>query len=86
MNIFEYEKKPGFGSLFLRRKKIISFVILKKEKEKHEAVVLLKEHLEKKLPYYMVPGDFVFLDQFPHSISHKVDKNALIRDYLRAME
>jgi len=30
-----------------------------------------------------MPGDFVFVDSFPVNVSHKVDKNKLIADYLK---
>ncbi|KAH6685082.1 amino acid adenylation domain-containing protein [Plectosphaerella plurivora] len=36
------------------------------------------------LPEFMVPGDVVRMDQFPHLPSGKVDKHRLVRDYLDA--
>ena len=38
---------------------------------------LLREYLGEKLPDYMIPNSFVFLDQFPLTPNGKVDKQAL---------
>jgi len=65
-------------------KKIISFVTVKSPVEQ----ALLKEQLipflEKALPYYMIPGDVVIVKEFPHSVSHKIDKGKLVEQYLKA--
>ena len=37
----------------------------------------LKEQAEKKLPSYMIPANFILLDQFPLTQNGKVDKKAL---------
>ncbi len=37
----------------------------------------LKEHLAQKLPAYMVPTQYVFIDQFPLTPNGKIDKKAL---------
>ncbi|CAN5504243.1 D-alanine--poly(phosphoribitol) ligase subunit DltA [soil metagenome] len=62
-------------------KKIVSFLILKPgvaTEIKNE----LTPFLEKQLPYYMIPADFIVVSEFPHSTSHKIDKNKLIEDYI----
>jgi len=40
-------------------------------------VSVLREHLKKKVPDYMVPGAFVFLETLPLTASGKVDRKAL---------
>jgi len=40
-------------------------------------VSVLREHLKKKVPDYMVPAAFVFLDSLPLTASGKVDRKAL---------
>jgi D-alanine--poly(phosphoribitol) ligase subunit 1 len=63
-------------------KKIVTFVITTKELTKDELLTQLIPFLETKLPYYMIPGDIDMVNEFPYSISHKIDKNRLINDYL----
>ena len=63
-------------------KKIISFIILKTQVEKEELTMQLIPFLEKLMPYYMIPGDFMIVADFPYSTSHKIDKNKLIDGYL----
>lgn len=64
-------------------KKIISFVITKKQIEKEALNATLIPLLESKLPYYMIPGDIELVNDFPYSTSHKIDKNKLIENYLQ---
>ncbi len=64
-------------------KKIISFVILKTKTDKTKLMNDLVPFLEKQLPYYMIPGDFMIVDDFFYSSSHKIDKNRLIEEYLK---
>lgn len=63
-------------------KKIVSFLILKDVNDKEVIEEQLLSFLEKKLPYYMIPGDLVVVNDFPYNTSHKIDKNKLINDYL----
>jgi acyl carrier protein len=46
----------------------------------------IRVNLRKKLPEYMVPGQFVVLDEFPMTPNKKVDRNALPRPDERAVE
>jgi D-alanine--poly(phosphoribitol) ligase subunit 1 len=63
-------------------KKIISFIILKPSVQSTEIKNQLIAFLEKQLPYYMIPGDFIVVNEFPYSTSHKIDKNKLVENYL----
>ncbi|HRG53492.1 MAG TPA: AMP-binding protein [Bacteroidia bacterium] len=65
-------------------KKIIAFIILKDQiQEKDEFKKQLSPFLEKLLPYYMIPGDIMLMNDFIYSSSHKIDKNKLIDLYLK---
>lgn len=61
-------------------KKLISFVIL--SQELNDLNARFREALEKRLPYYMIPGDIVAVKEFPYNNSHKIDRNKLIENYL----
>lgn len=63
-------------------KKIVSFVITKKEIDEISLRAELSPYLEKNLPYYMIPGDVMIVNEFPYSISHKIDKQKLIEAYM----
>jgi len=64
-------------------KKIISFIITKKKIEKEEIMKQLLPFLKNKIPYYMIPGDIMIVDEFPYNVSHKIDKNRLVADFLK---
>jgi D-alanine--poly(phosphoribitol) ligase subunit 1 len=64
-------------------KKIIAFIIPKIQQEKDEFKKQLFPFLEQVLPYYMIPGDILLMDDFMYSSSHKIDKNKLIDLYLK---
>lgn len=61
-------------------KKLISFVILAQPVE--DLNTHFRGTLEKRLPYYMIPGDIVAVNEFPYNSSHKIDRNKLIENYL----
>ncbi len=85
-HILNYPGIADASTVALKRnsevKKIISFVILSKEADPEPIKQELYLLLEKKLPSYMIPGDIVVVSEFPYNISHKVDKNRLVSDYL----
>jgi D-alanine--poly(phosphoribitol) ligase subunit 1 len=64
-------------------KKIIAFIIIKQACNNQELIHEIKQNLQNNLPYYMMPGDIVIVDSFPVNVSHKVDKNKLIEQYLK---
>jgi D-alanine--poly(phosphoribitol) ligase subunit 1 len=64
-------------------KKIIAFIIIKQACNNQELIHEIKQNLQNNLPYYMMPGDVVIVDSFPVNVSHKVDKNKLIEQYLK---
>lgn len=61
-------------------KKLISFVIL--AQPLNDLNTHFRGALEKRLPYYMIPGDIVAVHEFPYNSSHKIDRNKLIENYL----
>ena len=63
-------------------KKIISFVIPTTNFNEPNLRESLTQFLENKLPYYMLPGDIVCVEEFPYSSSHKIDKKKLIEEYI----
>ncbi len=66
-------------------KKIVSFVILNKQADTTAYKEKLQEFLKKTLPYYMIPGDIAGVESFRYSISHKIDKNRMIADYMEGV-
>ena len=65
--VITQENQPGDRSL-------IAYVIAKDEKP---AVTELRELLSQKLPEYMIPSAFVFVDAFPLTANGKIDRKAL---------
>lgn len=45
--------------------------------QKEFSLTDLRHHLQEKLPNYMIPADFVVLEQFPLTLSGKLDRKAL---------
>lgn len=54
-------------------KQIVAYVVAGEEVSSDE----LRGHLSRKLPVYMIPGAFVFLDAFPLTASGKINRLAL---------
>jgi D-alanine--poly(phosphoribitol) ligase subunit 1 len=67
-------------------KKLISFVTLKNRIKLAVVDFELKEFLNKKLPYYMQPSEVLEINEFPTSVSHKIDKNKLLNNYLSNLQ
>lgn len=65
-------------------KKIIAFVHFREKFSEEQNKSALLEHLNKKLPYYMVPSAIVAISEFPINNSHKIDKNKLLEFYLNS--
>ena len=59
-------------------KKLVSFIKLKGATSDGDAIALVKAHLEKKVPHYMIPGAFKIVEDFPYGASHKIDKKKLL--------
>lgn len=62
-------------------KKIISFIVVKNDASKN-LTEELKTYLEKYLPSYMIPSEFVKIDQMPLNQNYKIDRKKLIEFYL----
>lgn len=56
---------------------ISAVVLLKNEDER--SVIKMKEYCMNHLPSYMVPNDFIFVEELPYTSSHKVDYQQLKR-------
>src|SRR5262245_12731193 len=65
------EAREGVGGV----KRLVGYVVAGEEVENGAA--LLQERLRAKLPEYMVPGRYVFLERLPKSVSGKVNRRAL---------
>ncbi|HWZ03570.1 MAG TPA: thioesterase domain-containing protein, partial [Mucilaginibacter sp.] len=77
------------ASALQKHEKVKAAIVLAKTVKEHEKELVafitgeahpneLKEYLNKVLPFYMVPGNFVKLDSFPLTDNGKVDKKALL--------
>ena len=62
------EDKPG-------DKRLVAYVV--HDGENVPSIESLREHLKQKLPEYMVPSAFMFMDEFPLTPNGKVDRRAL---------
>ena len=56
-------------------KHLAAYVVAHQEKK--PSVTALRAHLGQKLPEYMIPSQFIFIDTLPMTQSGKVDRNAL---------
>ncbi|MEE2672025.1 MAG: amino acid adenylation domain-containing protein [Bdellovibrionota bacterium] len=46
----------------------------------------LREFLAAKLPAYMIPNHFIFLDEFPLTLNEKIDKKTLSANFLKSFK
>ncbi|MGE5343808.1 MAG: amino acid adenylation domain-containing protein [Candidatus Omnitrophota bacterium] len=65
-------KKDEFGDMVL-----CAIVVASKDFSFHASV--LREHLERDLPYYMIPSFFIPIEKMPLTPSGKIDRNALAK-------
>lgn len=54
---------------------ITAFVVMKNEDGK--SIIKMKEYCMNNLPSYMIPNDFIFVEDLPYTSSHKVDYQKL---------
>jgi amino acid adenylation domain-containing protein len=70
------EDSSGDASALLRTdKRLVAYVV--PDKERTCTISELREFLKQKLPEYMIPSAFVFLDALPQMANGKVDRKAL---------
>jgi D-alanine--poly(phosphoribitol) ligase subunit 1 len=63
-------------------KKIVTFVIPKTKSDVDAVKESIIHHATQFLPFYMVPGDLFFVDDFPYNLNFKIDTKMLIEIYL----
>lgn len=63
-------------------KKIISFVKAAGQPRGSDLRPLVQDPLQQRLPYYMIPAEVIVVDDFPYTVSHKIDRNALVELYV----
>jgi len=56
------------------QKKLVAYII---SSDKDKNISTLRSGIEKQLPDYMMPSAFILLDEFPKTVSGKIDKKAL---------
>ena len=69
----------GIDSEFPGRKSLAAYIVLD-ESEPHgrtDPATVIREHLRRRLPDYMIPMSFVFLDRLPLLENGKIDRRAL---------
>lgn len=64
---------PEFGD---GDRRLVAYLLLHDEVMEMETAVL-RQHLQSRLPAYMMPSNFVFMDAYPLTPNGKVDRNAL---------
>jgi D-alanine--poly(phosphoribitol) ligase subunit 1 len=63
-------------------KKIICFIIMKNDLSIDHYSEVLKSFLLNHLPSYMIPSEFIIMQEFPLNSNYKTDKKALLEGYL----
>ena len=63
-------------------KKIISFVKAAGKPKGMDLRETVLPMLSQRLPYYMIPSEVLVIGDFPYNVSHKIDRNKLVEDYL----
>jgi len=66
------------------QKQLVAYVVTEKQDaQEAETALKFKEYLKQKLPDYMVPAFFVFIDALPLTPNGKIDRNALPEHVIR---
>lgn len=63
-------------------KRLIAFVKMTLVAPTPEEKNSIMDKLKKDLPHYMIPSEFIEVKEFPLTLSAKIDKQKLMRDYL----
>ena len=63
---------------------VLRLVCFYTSKEATESTII-KEALAKNLPSYMMPSEFIKIDEIPVSTNHKTDKKALLEKYQQGL-
>jgi D-alanine--poly(phosphoribitol) ligase subunit 1 len=49
--------------------------------EVHYEETIIRDYLKKRIPYYMLPGKFIFIENLPYNLNGKIDKQSLLTIY-----
>ncbi|HZR43847.1 MAG TPA: amino acid adenylation domain-containing protein, partial [Ktedonobacteraceae bacterium] len=58
-------------------KRLVAYLVFSEQEDRHPSIEDLRNFLKDKLPSYMIPAAFVFLDALPLQPNGKVDRKAL---------
>ncbi len=61
----------------LDEKRLVAHIVLENSTPEHNPAKAIHDYLNAKLPHYMVPDEYVFMDNLPLTANKKIDRKAL---------